>query len=74
VSPCGRYLASGDEDHNLVVWEVCTTRILRKYKLENKVIDCVEWSPNKNNCLLAATNEEFLYVFAPGLYSKELTN
>ena len=70
VSPCARYLASGDEDHNLVIWDIKTGRILRKYKLENKVIDCVGWCPNKNNCLVSATNEEFVYIFAPGLYTK----
>lgn len=70
VSPCGRFLASGDEDHNLVVWDIKTSRILRKYKLEYKVIDCVEWCPNKNNCLISATNEELVYIFSPGFYSK----
>jgi lipopolysaccharide/colanic/teichoic acid biosynthesis glycosyltransferase len=34
VSPCGTYLASGDEDSNLVIWHVQTSRILRKYKLD----------------------------------------
>lgn len=29
ISPCGLYLASGDEDGNLVVWHVATSRILR---------------------------------------------
>ena len=70
ISPCGRYLASGDEDHNVVVWDVNTTRILRKYKLQNAVVDCLEWSPSKENCLLAATNEEFVYILQPQLYSK----
>jgi ribosome biogenesis protein ERB1 len=41
VSPCGKYLASGDEDHNVIVWDCVTTRILRKYKLENSIIDCI---------------------------------
>ena len=62
VSQCGRYLASGDEDHNLIVWDVMTTRILRKYKLEHAIIDCVEWSPSKTNCILSASNEELVYI------------
>lgn len=43
---------------------------MRKYKLENKVIDCVEWCPSKTNCILTATNEELVYIVAPGLYTK----
>ena len=72
VSPCGTYLASGDEDGNLVVWHVQTTRIVRKYKLPNSVIDCVEWCPVKERCLLAACNEEQVYVIQPDLYSREV--
>jgi len=63
ISPDGRFLASGDEDSNLVVWDIRTARILRKYKLENAVIDCVEWSPSKTNCLLSAANEEAVFLF-----------
>jgi ribosome biogenesis protein ERB1 len=62
ISPCGTFLASGDEDGNLIVWHVPTTRILRKYKLENKVIDCVEWNPIKERCILSASNEELVYI------------
>jgi len=65
VSQCGRYLASGDEQHNLVIWDIKSARILRKYKLDNPVIDCIEWSPSKENCLLAATNEDNVYVIQP---------
>jgi ribosome biogenesis protein ERB1 len=72
VSPCGQYLASGDEDGNLIVWHVQTTRILRKYKLENKIVDCVEWNPSKDRCILTATNEEIVYVIQPGLYAREV--
>jgi ribosome biogenesis protein ERB1 len=62
ISPCGTYLASGDEDFNQIIWHVQTSRILRKYKLDNKVIDCVEWCPSKDRCILTATNEELVYV------------
>jgi len=54
----------------LIVWHVETTRIMRKYKLDNKIIDCVEWNPNKERCILTATNEEIVYVINPGLYQK----
>lgn len=39
VSPNGAFLASGDEDSNVVIWCVRTSKIVRKYKLCNKVID-----------------------------------
>lgn len=74
VSPCGQYLASGDEDGNLVIWHVETTRILRKYKLDNKIIDCVEWNPSKERCILTATNEEIVYVINPGLSTREINS
>lgn len=32
ISPCGRYLASGDENGNIVVWDIRTSNILKKYK------------------------------------------
>jgi len=73
ISPCGTYLASGDEDHNVVIWQVKTARIVRKYKVENAVVDCIEWCPSKKACLLSVTNEEFVYVFQPKLYSKALS-
>jgi ribosome biogenesis protein ERB1 len=70
VSPCGNYLASGDESGFVVVWDVRTTRILRKYTLDNKIIDCVEWCPIQDRCLLGVCNEENVYMINPGLYSR----
>jgi len=65
VSPCGLYLASGDEQGNLVIWHVATSRMLRQYKLDNSIIDSVEWNPSKNTCILAAANEEQVYLLQP---------
>jgi len=73
VSPCGKYLASGDQDHNVVIWDVKSTRILRKYKLHNPVVDCVEWCPSTKSCLLSIVNEELVYIVQPQLYSKSST-
>ena len=71
ISPCGRYLASGDEDSNVVVWDLRNTKILLKYKTENKIIDCIEWSTSKTHCILAVANEEFVYLYHPKLYSRK---
>ena len=72
VSPCGQYLASGDEEGNLVIWHVQTGKILRKYKLENKVVDSVAWNPNKERCVIIVSNEELVYIIQPGLYSRQV--
>ena len=58
ISPNGLFLASGDEQHNLIIWCTRTTKILRKYELNHKVIDCIEWCPNVDYNMLAVTNEE----------------
>jgi hypothetical protein len=39
--------------------------------MENKVVDCVEWNPNKEICLIAVANEELVYFISPELYSRE---
>jgi len=41
VSPNGLYLATGDEDHNLVIWHTRTAKMMRHYTLTNKVVDSV---------------------------------
>jgi len=63
VSHCGNFLASGDVEGNLAIWQVSTTRILHKYKLQNAVIDCVSWNPHYP--ILAVANEEKVCLFFP---------
>lgn len=53
-----------------MIWQIETTRIVRKYKLGNNVIDCIEWCPIKERCALAVCNEDFVYIINPALYSK----
>lgn len=73
VSPNGLFLASGDEDGNLIIWNTRTSHILRKYKLPNKVIDCIEWCPDtENKCLLAVTNEDYVHLVNPFVYAKRV--
>ena len=70
VSPNGMFLASGDENHNLVIWNTKTSKIVRKYELPHKVVDCIEWCPNTAYCLLAVTNEEQVHLIAPELSTR----
>jgi len=44
VSPCGKYLATGDIKGNLFIWDVLTSRIVKRYKFNT--IDSVQWNPN----------------------------
>jgi ribosome biogenesis protein ERB1 len=72
VSPCGNFLASGDEAHNVIVWSTRTSKILRKYHTEDKVNDAVSWGPaDSPYCLLVVANSDHVHVFAPALYSPE---
>jgi ribosome biogenesis protein ERB1 len=48
VSPNGLFLASGDEDHNLVIWNTRSGKIVRQYRLPHKIIDSIEWCPTMN--------------------------
>jgi len=41
IHPSGLWLASGDEEGNLVIWSTKTSKIVRKYRLPNKVSDKV---------------------------------
>ena len=39
VSPCGKYLATGDRVGNLFIWDILTSRIVKRYTFPT--IDCV---------------------------------
>ena len=54
-----------------MVWSTKTTKILRKYSLPNKVVDCVAWAPSEH-CLLLVANEDCIHIFAPNLYSQDM--
>jgi ribosome biogenesis protein ERB1 len=70
VSPCGKYLASGDEAGNLILWDVQTGRIRQRYTFEG-IIDCVRFNPNKNVLVLAVVTLKRVYILIPQkLYSK----
>ena len=73
ISPNGLWLASGDEDHNVVIWNARTGHPVRKYRMPFKVVDAVEWCPNTDYCLLAVANESEVHLIGPELYRKDVT-
>ena len=52
VSSCGRFLASGDDDGKVFVFDVITSRVRKTYEFEGP-IKCVAWNPNANTPVLA---------------------
>lgn len=64
-------MASGDESSNLVIWDIKTARILRKYRFENEVTDCIEWCPGRYD-LISVCNDSDLYLIQPALGTKQL--
>ena len=74
ISPNGLFLASGDDNSNLVIWNLKTTKIMRKYIMPNKVVDKVDWCPNSQWCLIAVANEDKVHLVAPALYSKQVNS
>jgi ribosome biogenesis protein ERB1 len=73
VSPCGRFLASGDDIGKLIIWDVETSRQLRTYDFEN-VVDDVEWNPNPEMCLLGVANEYNVLIINPRVYGKKISD
>jgi len=72
LSPNGMWLASGDEDSNLVIFNARTARVVRSYKLHNKVVDDLHWCPDTDRCILVVANEDTVHLVAPALYSKHV--
>lgn len=69
MSPSGEYLASGDEQGNVLITDARTGRVKRKYKFEG-MIDDVEWNTNPEMGLIGVINEEKVHIIAPRVYSK----
>ncbi|CAI2358858.1 unnamed protein product [Moneuplotes crassus] len=71
VSPCGKYLASGDDQGNVFLWDVKTGRIRHKYKFEG-IVDCVRFNPNKSVLILSVVNHNHVYMIMPQkLYTRD---
>lgn len=64
VSPCGNYLATGDEEGNVFIFHVRTSRIRQKYTFGG-CVDSVEWSPNRNMPVLAVVSEQTVTLIVP---------
>ena len=55
-----------------MIWNARSGKIVRQYRMPNRVIDNVEWCPALDTCLLAVANEDHVHLIGPELYKKEL--
>ncbi|CAN6674293.1 DNA polymerase alpha-binding protein [Trichomonascus vanleenenianus] len=60
-SPNGRFLASGDTDGRLLIWEAMTQEVIARAQSQNGSILSIDWHPT-NNLLSFTTNEGCLFV------------
>ena len=67
-------MASGDEDHNLLIWNTRSGKIVRQYRLPHKIIDNIEWCPTMDQCLLAVANETEVHLICPELFRKDINH
>jgi ribosome biogenesis protein ERB1 len=65
LSPKGDWLASGSEDGVVRVWDVATGREVWRWNLKGGPVQHVAWSPNADECLLAALVEHRVAILAP---------
>lgn len=64
VDISGKVLASSDESGIVALWDIETTKLLKKYILEEEVA-CVEWNKLEDLSLLSFSSQEYIYLLNP---------
>lgn len=54
IDPKGEWVASGSEDGLVRVWDLGNGREVWRWNLKAGAVQAVEWSPNRDECVLAA--------------------
>lgn len=65
VSPCGQWLASGDDSGEVCVWEIASGRCMHKVEVgseEEKVVRQVEWNPKMPGLIGIAVGNRLVFL------------
>ncbi|KAJ9103674.1 Ribosome biogenesis protein erb1 [Naganishia cerealis] len=65
VDARGEWVASGSEDGIVRVWDLGNGREVWRWNLKGGPVQAVEWSPNKEECILSAAVAGRIYLLAP---------
>ncbi|KAG7539693.1 hypothetical protein FFLO_03410 [Filobasidium floriforme] len=65
VDPRGEWVASGSEDGVVRVWDLGNGREVWKWPLKMGAVQSVEWCPNRDESVLAATVSGRVYLLSP---------
>lgn len=64
VDISGKVLASCDEAGTVALWDIETTKLLKKYIVDEEVA-YVEWNKLEDLCLLSFCSQEYVYLINP---------
>ncbi|KAH7930308.1 BOP1NT-domain-containing protein [Leucogyrophana mollusca] len=73
VSPDGAWVASGDEEGVVSLWEVNVGREVKRWKVDSKV-GAIEWCPRTDVSFFVAGIEEKLHFFIPPHLTPAVSN
>jgi len=65
VDPSGQWLASGSDDCSVRLWEVDTSRCIKKWNFDG-IVHSVTWNPQIHKPLLAVSTNTSLYLLHTG--------
>lgn len=63
ISPDGKYVISGDSNGNLVIWDWKSCNLIKKFKIDDKVISQVNWNKKESSKIAIAGLSGRIYYY-----------
>jgi len=63
VSPDGQYVASGDKDGSLYIWNWKTTKLVKTFKLHDDVVTKAQWSPYDASQIVTSSHDNTICLY-----------